>query len=111
MSDQALLCLGMMEFDGKDKLMQQIQQNGTVFQLATMMQQYAVSLAAKYNDQQALMQLQQIIAQTGGQMPQMPVNPTGAATAPNPGKEPPTVRKAKEQTAGATQPDGIGSEE
>lgn len=110
MSDQALLCLGMMEFDGKDKLMQQIQQNGTVFQLATMMQQYAVSLAAKYNDQQALMQLQQIIAQTGGQMPQMPMNSAGAAAVPNPGKEPPTVRKAKEQTAGATQPDGVGSE-
>ena len=87
--------------------MQQIQQNGTMFQMLGMMQQYAVQLAAKYGDQNALMQLQNMIGQVGGQMPQLPMR---AASVPNPGQEPHTVRKAKEQSAGATQPDGVGAE-
>ena len=106
LTDQTLMCLGMMDFDGKDKLMQQIQQNGTMYQMLGMMQQYAVQLAAKYGDQNALMQLQQIMAKTGGQMPQLPMG-GGRPDIPNPEQEPPTVRKAKEQSAGATQPDGM----
>ena len=107
LADQALMCIGMMEFDGKDKMMQQIQQNGTMYQMLGMMQQYAVALASKYGDQNALMQLQQIMGQTGGRMPQMPM---GAAKAPGIEQEPPTVKKAKEKSAGATQPDGVGAE-
>lgn len=107
LTDQALMCLGMMEFDGKDKLMQKIQQNGTMYQMIGMMQQFAVALASKYGDQNALMQLQQIIGKTGGQMPQMPA---GGGQMASIEKEPPTVKKAKEQSAGATQPDGIGTE-
>ena len=72
-----------------------------------MMQQYAVALASKYGDQNALMQLQQIMGKTGAKMPQMP---SSAAKAPGIEQEPPTVKKAKEKTAGSTQPDGVGAE-
>ena len=39
LADQALLCLGMMDFEGKQKLMKQISRNGTMFQQLMMMQQ------------------------------------------------------------------------
>ena len=47
MTDQALMCLDMMEFDGKDGLMQQVAQNGTMFQKLVQYMQLALALAAK----------------------------------------------------------------
>ena len=48
MVDQALMLLNMMDFDGKDELMQQLAQNGTMFQQLQNMQAMAATLAAKY---------------------------------------------------------------
>lgn len=45
MSDQALMLLDMMEFDGKDELMQKVQMNGTLLQQMAMYQQIALQLA------------------------------------------------------------------
>lgn len=45
MTDQALMLLDMMDFDGKDKLMQKIAQNGTLMQQMAMYQQIALQLA------------------------------------------------------------------
>lgn len=45
MSDQALACLDMMDFDRKQFVMQKIAQNGTMYQQLIMMQQQLLSLA------------------------------------------------------------------
>ena len=46
MSDQALACLEMMDFDGKDKLQEQIQQNGTLYQQVQQLQDTMMKMAA-----------------------------------------------------------------
>lgn len=48
LSDQALSALDMMDFDGKDKVMQKIQQNGTMFQQIQMLQQQLMMLASAH---------------------------------------------------------------
>ena len=45
MVDQALMCLELMEFDGKDTVMQKIAQNGTMFQKLIQYMQLALMLA------------------------------------------------------------------
>lgn len=67
--DQTLLCLDMMEFDGRDELMQKLSRYGDVYQTLQLVEQYALNLAAKYGDQMALSQLNGIISRTGGKMP------------------------------------------
>ena len=65
-----------------------------------------MNLAAKYGDQSALIQLQNIINQTGGAAMQLPSAeastemPKGDMT-----EEHANVRKAREQSANASQPD------
>ena len=66
LTDQALLCLNMMDFDGKDALAQRISQQGRLQGQLQLLGEYAVALAGKYGDQQALQQLQQILGQNGG---------------------------------------------
>lgn len=51
MADQALTCLDMMDFDGKDELMQKIAQNGTMFHQLQLYQAFAATLAAKAEPQ------------------------------------------------------------
>ena len=46
MVDQALMCLDMMEFDGKDSVCQKIEQNGAMFQKLIQYMQMALQLAA-----------------------------------------------------------------
>lgn len=47
MSDQALMLLDMMDFDGKDELMQKVSANGTLLQQMAMYQQIALQLASQ----------------------------------------------------------------
>jgi Rod binding domain-containing protein len=47
MADQAVMLLSMMEFEGKDELLQKISQNGTMMQQMAMYQQLALQLAAQ----------------------------------------------------------------
>lgn len=49
MSDQALMLLDIMDFDGKDELMQKVAQNGTILQQMAMYQQIALQLAQQYD--------------------------------------------------------------
>ena len=42
MTDQALMCLDMMEFDGRDEIMQKVAQNGTMFQKLVQYMQMAL---------------------------------------------------------------------
>lgn len=104
MTDQALMCLQMMDFDGKDELMQQVSQNGTMFQQLQLYKAMAATLAAKYEPQL-----------TGGLL--------GAGQQPAPskesaGKKPDLdkgsgeaghVTKAREQAQTAAQPGGSGA--
>lgn len=45
-TDQALMCLGMMDFEGKDDILQKVSQNGTMFQKLVQYMQLALQLAA-----------------------------------------------------------------
>lgn len=65
MTDQALATLDMMDFDSKDSIQQKIVQNGTMFQKLVNYQQLALTLAAKYGDQQAMQVINQDVM--GGQ--------------------------------------------
>ena len=47
-ADGALTVLGMMEFEGKDQIMQKIAENGTMAQQLKMYQQMALALAKEY---------------------------------------------------------------
>ena len=44
--DQALMCIGMMDFEGKDELERKIAQNGTMYEQMQMMQQQITQMAA-----------------------------------------------------------------
>ena len=52
-ADQALACMSMMEFEGKDQLMQQISFNGTLNKKLATFQQYALALTQKYEPERA----------------------------------------------------------
>ena len=47
MTDQALMCLDMMEFDGKDGIMQKVAKNGTIWQKLVQYMQLALGLAER----------------------------------------------------------------
>jgi hypothetical protein len=100
-TDQTLMCLGMMEFDGKDKLQQQVQNMGTMYQQMIMFQQLALSLAMKYEPEMGA----QIAANITGQpMPQKIDGNAGMPT--DPTQETTRVTNARAQARGASQPGG-----
>jgi hypothetical protein len=66
MTDQALMMLDMMDFKGKDALVQKIQQNGTIYQMLTQYMQLALTLAAKYEPALVAGLSQQITGTMGG---------------------------------------------
>ena len=111
MTDQALICLDLMEFDGKDAVMQKVSQNGTMFQKLIQYMQLAYMLA-QVAAPQYLPQIEQEMAMMGGgAMPSM-----GGGAAPQmmesdniagiPRKEHGIVSKAREKSQNASQPDG-----
>ena len=69
MTDQALSCLKMMDFDHKDTVMEMIEQNGTLLQQLMMYQQVALGLAQKYGDTASMQMIAQQMAQSGQAMP------------------------------------------
>ena len=110
MTDQALMCLEMMDFDGKDEVLQQVAQNGTMFdklmqymQLSLMLAQAA---APQYVEQIAMdMQAMGVGAmpQTGGGAPQMMQSDNIAGV---PKKEHGIVENARAKAQNASQPGG-----
>lgn len=52
-ADQALACMSIMEFEGKDALMQQISYNGTMQKKLAIFQQYALAMTQKYEPERA----------------------------------------------------------
>ena len=116
LSDQALLCLDIMDFDGKDQIMQKVSENGTMLQMMQLIENYAVNLAAKHGDQQALLQLQQIIAQVSGSGAapmsggsgnlSAQIKDSDAQRGGQESDEHSRVKNARERAAEASQPDG-----
>ena len=109
MTDQTLMCLDIMDFDGKDQLVQKIARQGTMFEKLTQYMQLALMLAAKCQpdmvdgiSQDIMATLGVAPAQAGGTaaMPQEQEHTTGA-----PGEDE-RVQNARKQTAEASQPQG-----
>lgn len=69
MTDQALACLQMMDFDHKDDVTEMISRNGTLLDQLMMIAQLAVGLAQQYGDISALQAIQQVMMQSGQPIP------------------------------------------
>ena len=105
MAQQSMMLLEMMDFDGKDELMQKVSQGATLQNQIIQWQQMALSLAAKYEPQMAEGMAQQVMG--------------GGAAMPIPGKvhplpggdniggmknEPANVAKARKEAGEAPMP-------
>ena len=71
MSDQALACLSMMDIEGKDKLMERIQANGTMYQMIQQLQQQLLQLSTIVDAQNGT-SITQEIAQASTNTPVIP---------------------------------------
>lgn len=113
MSDQALACLDMMDFDRKHFIMQKIAQNGTMYQQILMMQQQMLGLAQIVDKHEGTNLAEQIAAGiTGGVAP----SPSGGTNAPaenveetealggKEGGESHVTKKARQRVAESTDP-------
>ena len=111
-SDQALACLDMMDFDRKDFVMQKIQQNGTMFQMMMQMQQQMIMLAQMVDQSRGSNIAEQLAAQFSGGQPVMPID--GSAPAANVEEnealggeakgEATNTKKARQRVADSTSP-------
>lgn len=100
-ADVALTTLDMMDFEGKDRMMQKIANNAALYQQMIQYRDMAIALAQKYRPDIAvgLMEsagLEQTAAVSGGQSEKVDLQ-EGTAEASH-------VRKAREQSAAASQP-------
>jgi hypothetical protein len=109
--DQALMMLDMMEFDGKDALMQKIAQNGTIFQKLLQYMNIALELANAVSPDMVPAIAQDIMMLTGqgggGAMMGGGSSMIESDHIAGIGKKEPTiVSNARERSAGASQPGG-----
>lgn len=116
MSDQALACLDMMDFDRKQFIMQKIAQNGTLYQQLLMAQQQMLMLAQIVDKHEGSNIAEQIAAGiTGGVSPSPLGGVSGNASAENVeqtealggkegAKESSTTKKARQRVAESTDP-------
>ena len=112
MSDQALACLDMMDFDRKHFIMQKISQNGTMYQQILMMQQQMFMLAQIVDKHEGSNIAEQLAAGMSGGGAPLPA--AGAAPAEKveenealggaEGKESSTTKKARQRVAESTDP-------
>lgn len=108
MTDQTLMCLDLMEFDGKDELMQKISRQGTIFEKLTQYMQLALMLASKTQPDMVDGISQDIMATlgvtpsaaVGATMPEEQSHTTG-----NPSEDK-RMQNARKQSAEAAQPEG-----
>ena len=109
MTDPTLMCLDMMEFDGRDGIMQKVAQNGTMFQKLIQYMQLALTLAAKAAPDMVQGLSQDIMQTMGGGAPMgggnaqimQSDNIKGLG-----GNEPANVKNAKSRSSEASQPGG-----
>lgn len=87
MADQALSCMEMMDFEGKDAVMNRVAQNGTLYQMVQQLQQQVIQLAAIVDAQNgtaiapgaAAADLGKVAAPKEGSGTAVETNPLGAA--------------------------------
>ena len=102
MTDQALACLNMMDFNKKEEVMQKIQENGTLAQMLVFYQQKALQYAQQINPMLAEQVANQILSQGGQPLPK----PMGMSASPQIGEEEhPYVEKARNNARASTQAD------
>ena len=98
-SDQALACMSMMEFEGKDELMQRLAANGTMQRELALYQQYALALTQKYEPERAEALMAGI---TGGRSAAVSGRPVQTTA----GREADRIEKARIRASSAGQPGG-----
>ena len=111
MADQSLMCLDMMEFDGKERIMQKVAKNGTLFQKLLQYMQMAMTFAQVAQPQMVEAIAQDIMMTTngGGAVPMAGASAQilqsdhigGLQKA-----EPANVQKARSRSDNAAQPSG-----
>lgn len=109
MADQAIMCIELMDFDGKDGVLQKIAQNGTMFQKLTQYMQMALMLCQQYRPEM-VMGISADIQQTlgvatpvgGGNVQMAETDALGGLKK----KEHAIVENAREKSNNASQPDG-----
>lgn len=109
LTDQTLMCLEMMEFDGKDEIMQKVAQNGTMFQKLIQYMQMALDLAMVARPDMVDIIAQDFMQTTGqNSVGMMGGNANMFQSDHIAGigkKEPTIVANSRERAAGASQPD------
>ena len=109
MTDQALMCLDLMEFDGKDGVMQRVAQNGTMLDKLRQYMQLALLFAQRAAPEyvpQIAMDMQNMGMQApspSGDSPRMTESDSISGI---PKKEHHAVEKARAQSQNVTQPGG-----
>ena len=103
MTDQALACLNMMDFQKKDEVMRKISENGTLTEMLLMYQQMALQFATQIDPALGQQVANQILSQGGQPVPQ---NVGRQATEVSGGtKEHPYVEKARSNARESTRAD------
>ncbi len=96
-ADQALACMSMMEFEGKDELMQRLAYNGSMQQELARYQQYALALTQKYEPERAAELMASITGdgelRRGGRQPRA-------------GREEGRIERVRARAGSVTQPGG-----
>lgn len=111
MTDQALMCLDLMEFDGRDDVMQKVAQNGTMFQKLVQYMELALTFA-QIARPDMVPGISQDIMQTMGAAAGVPAGGGGVNMAESDHiagigkKEPAGVANSREKAKGASQPGG-----
>ena len=102
MTDQALACLNMMDFNKKEDVMQKIRENGTLQEMLLMYQRMALQFAQQIDPALGEQVANQILAQGGQPIPQsMGMNTEMASV----GEEHPYVERARNDARESTQAD------
>lgn len=107
-STPSLMCLDMMDFDGKDEIMQKVAMNGTLLQELRQWQQLTLQLASRY-EPGMVQGLSEAITGQAAPMINGAEDGSGignAKKAGEGGKEPTQVANARERAASASQPGG-----
>ena len=99
LTDQALACLEMMDFDGKDRMMQRIAQNGTLYQQLMQARQQAVAMAQAVDMQMGTNYAGQILSGAQGQ-----AQPGSVQKPETTGGESSVTRNAREEAASRAEP-------
>lgn len=110
-ADQSALLLDMMDFTGKDELLQKVRQMGTMAQALQQIGQIAAQMAMQLGDQQSAAMIQQIAMTAAGGgaaqmqgMGQVDLPEADAQADESDANKHPFVKKAEQQTEEATRP-------